>query len=189
VALETSKGQVKATTSVELINEGLGRVRLFNSLRIRRYTSEQEVALLIDELCRREVHVETWIPKAGWREATFDLRVMVIAGEVQHIVMRTSQGPITNLHLGNRRGDIEAFLQELPALSREAAWESCRRAAAVFPRSLYFGVDLLFLPNFQRHALLEINAFGDLLPGISFRGFDTFRSELAAWNKLSVPRT
>lgn len=180
VALETLKERVKATTSVELVIERSGGIRLFNSLRIRRYTSEQEVALLIDELCRREVHVETWIPKAGWRGATFDLRVMAIAGEVQHVVMRTSRGPITNLHLGNRRGDMEAFLEELPAPSREMAWESCRRAAAAFSRSLYLGIDLLFQPNFERHALLEVNAFGDLLPGVTFRGRDTFRSELEA---------
>ena len=179
VALETSNGQIKATTSVEMVNAGES-LRLFNSLRVRRYTSEPEVAALIDELCRREVHVETWVPKAGWRGATFDLRVMVIGGEVQHVVMRTSRGPITNLHLGKRRGDVAVFLAELPAESREAAWESCSRVAAVFPRSLYFGIDLLFLPGFHRHVLLEVNAFGDLLPGVTFRGMDTYRSELAA---------
>lgn len=188
VALETSKNQVKATTSVELANDGSGSLRLFNSLRIRRYTNEREVALLIDELCRREVHVEAWIPKAGWRGATFDLRVMVIAGEVQHVVMRTSHGPITNLHLGNRRGDVEAFLHELPAKSREAAWATCRRVAAVFSGSVYFGIDLLFLPNLQRHALLEVNAFGDLLPGVTHCGCDTFRSELEACSHYAARR-
>ena len=54
----------------------------------------------------------------------------------------------------------------------------------IFPRSLYFGVDLLFLPRFQRHALLEVNAFGDLLPGVTIRSFDTFQSELVAWRDL-----
>ena len=41
---------------------------------------------------------------------------------------------MTNLHLGNHRGDVAAFLQELPTKSREAAWESCRRVAAVSGR-------------------------------------------------------
>jgi glutathione synthase/RimK-type ligase-like ATP-grasp enzyme len=181
VALATSKDQVQATTSVEVENGGPdGAVRLFNSLRVRRYTQEREVAVLIDALCSREAHVESWIPKAGWGGTVFDLRVMLIAGEPEHVVMRTSTGPITNLHLGNRRGDIDSFLHELPATSREFAWNSCRRIAQVFPRSFYFGIDLLFHPGFQRHAIMEVNAFGDLLPGITFHGHDTYRRELLA---------
>ena len=36
----------------------------------------------------------------------------------------------------------------------------------------------MILPGWQQHAVLEINAFGDLLPGITHRGLDTYESEL-----------
>ena len=43
------------------------------------------------------------------------------------------------------------------------------------------GVDLLIAPGFRRHAVLEVNAFGDLLPGITCDGLDTYAAEVAAW--------
>jgi hypothetical protein len=39
--------------------------------------------------------------------------------------------------------------------------QTCETAAAVFPHSLYCGIDLLVYPDLQRHAIIEINAFGD----------------------------
>ncbi len=48
------------------------------------------------------------------------------------------------------------------------------------PESLYAGVDVVISPGFRRHAVLEINAFGDLLPGVLFEGLDTYTAELAA---------
>jgi hypothetical protein len=38
----------------------------------------------------------------------------------------------------------------------------------------------MILPDWEQHAVLEINAFGDLLPGISYRGLSTYESELKA---------
>jgi len=136
--------------------------------------------MIFDELCRQEIHVEQWLPKAGLAGRTFDLRVVVIRGQVRHTVVRTSRGPLTNLHLGNRRGDLESLLAQWPAERREVAWQSCQAAAAAFPRSLYFGVDLALSPGLARHAILELNAFGDLLPGIIDRGDDTYSAELRA---------
>ncbi|BAZ17613.1 hypothetical protein NIES4071_94930 [Calothrix sp. NIES-4071] len=57
---------------------------------------------------------------------------------------------------------------------------TCEQAAKLFPRSLYCGVDLLILPDWKQHAILEINAFGDLLPGILWNGMDTYTSEVKA---------
>jgi hypothetical protein len=180
VALERGRNRWQATTSVELVREH-GETRLFNSLRVRRYTAVAEIAAIIDELCQQEVHVEQWIPKAGLAGRTFDLRVLVIAGEPRHVVVRTSRGPITNLHLGNQRGDWPALVAKWPAAARELAWESCRAAASCFPRSLYVAMDLALLPGLARHAILELNAFGDLLPGITdSAGDDTYTAELLA---------
>ena len=36
-------------------------------------------------------------------------------------------------------------------------------------------------PGLRRHAVLEANAFGDLLPGALCEGRDAYEDELAAW--------
>src|SRR5204863_3521648 len=98
-----------------------------------------------------------------------DLRVLVIAGEARHWVIRQSRHPMTNLHLGNRRGD-EAALRELIGLPNlDAAFRLAEKAAACFPDSLYAGVDIL-IDSRHRALVGEINAFGDLLPRLQHRG-------------------
>lgn len=177
IAWERSAGRVRATTSVELVREA-EEIKLFNSLRVRTYQEEGAIADIVNALCREGLHVERWLPKAGLQRRAFDLRVLLIGGRVRHLVMRTSRGPITNLHLGNQRGDLAALFAHWPREAQQAAWGSCTRAAAAFPRSLYCGIDLLLLPNFARHAILELNAFGDLLPGVLSEGEDTYTAEL-----------
>src|SRR5262249_33399724 len=147
---------------------------------IRTYEAEEDVEPLIDALCREGVQVEEWVPKATFAGQTFDLRVLVIAGEVCHVVPRLSPHPMTNLHLLNERGDLDGVRAEVPAEPWDAAMERCRRAAALFPGSHHVGVDLLFTPHYRRHLLLEANAFGDLLPGILWNGLDTYTAELTA---------
>src|SRR5262249_33549811 len=94
---------------------------------------------------------------------------------------------MTNLHLGNRRGDVSAVVR----LMGEEAWQSglrtCERAAAVFPGSLHVGVDLLIGRDFRQH-LLEGNAFGDLLPGVLSEGTDTYEAEVRAVLAAAVSR-
>jgi hypothetical protein len=135
---------------------------------------------LLDSLCREGVQVEEWVPKAAFEGQTFDLRVLVIGGAVRHIVPRLSRHPMTNLHLLNCRGDPERLRAQIPAADWAAALETCRRAAALFPGCLHVGIDLLFTPSFRRHAVLEANAFGDLLPGLLCDGLDTYEAELVA---------
>jgi hypothetical protein len=179
VALRRSSRRVLAVTSVEMVRGSAG-LRLYNSLQLQRYRTEQQVAVLVDALGRFGLHAESWLPKAGCNGRTFDLRILVIAGQIRHVVMRTSDSPITNLHLGNRRGDIDGLLDRIPKHRLQAAYDSCLRAAALFSGSLYAGVDLMFTPGFRRHAVLEVNAFGDLLPGVLDRGQDTYTAEIAA---------
>jgi hypothetical protein len=179
VALQASRDRICAITSVEVVHRG-DEVRLYNSLGLRRYESEPEVASLVNSLCVHGLHLEAWMPKASLGGRTFDLRVMVIAGDVCHLVMRTSRGPITNLHLGNQRGDLAELFRKIPADRIQEALDTCRRVAALFPRSLYLGIDLVFTPSFRRHAVLELNAFGDLLPGVLHLGQDTYTAELTA---------
>jgi hypothetical protein len=129
--------------------------------------------------------VERWIPKSSQSGRSADLRVVVVAGRATHVVVRTSTGPMTNLHLGGARGDL--------GLLRAAAgpyWadllETAERAAACFPGSPMAGVDVLPTAGWRRYLVGEVNAFGDLLPnatglpGGPAEGLDTYGAQVAA---------
>lgn len=179
VALYVDRRGARAVTSAEIIRER-GELKLYNSLRVRTYTAESDVAELIDELCRHRVQFERWLPKASLPGKTFDLRVVVIAGCARHVVVRTSRTPMTNLHLGNQRGNLPALIDRAGAERWRAAMAVCERAAAQFAECWHVGVDLLLEPGFQRPTVLEANAFGDLLPAVYDCGEDTYTAELTA---------
>jgi hypothetical protein len=179
VALQVSERQQLATTTVEMVHTG-GEIQLYNSRRLRTYRDPREIARLIDALCHHCVHVEQWLPKAGIDDRICDLRVVVIAGRIRHVVARLSRGPMTNLHLLNARGNLDSVLERMGLEAWQAACQTCLQTMACFPESLYAGIDLLISPGYQRHAVLEINAFGDLLPGTLHEGDDTYSAEIAA---------
>ncbi|MEQ4304313.1 STM4014 family protein [Plantactinospora sp. B6F1] len=177
LALQVAPGRIRATTSVELTADG----RLYNSLRVRDYTDERQVAAIVDRLAPDGLHVERWFPKAGLSDRTIDLRVLVVAGRPEHVVVRASSGPLTNLHLGNARADLAALRAAMGEPAYGAALQTCVRAAACFPGSLHVGVDLLIGTGWRRHAVAEVNAFGDLLPGlVDPAGRDSYAAELHA---------
>jgi hypothetical protein len=170
LAMAFSKRRVTAVTSVELSDGSL-----FNNLRVRRYDAEHDIAAIVDRLAPDGLHVERWFPKAALGDRVLDLRVVVIAGVVRHVVVRTSRSPLTNLHLGNARGDAGAVRAAAGETSWAAAMETCERVAACFPRTLQVGVDLMFRVGWRDHAVAEVNAFGDLL-----NGQDTYGDQVAA---------
>ncbi|MZF54452.1 hypothetical protein GTX53_11460 [Streptomyces sp. SID5594] len=185
LAVETAgPGRVRASTSVERDAQG----RLFNSLRVRRYTTEAEVGALVDALAPDGLHIERWLPKASQRGRAADLRIVVVGGRATHAVVRTSLSPMTNLHLGGARGDLDEVRAAVSAVGgcwREAL-AICERAAACFPKTLCVGVDLLPAAGWRRFAVGEVNAFGDLLPGLTglpgsgAEGLDTYGAQVAA---------
>ncbi|MFH8474009.1 STM4014 family protein [Streptomyces sp. NPDC018000] len=185
LAVETAgSGRVRATTSVERDTVG----RLFNSLRVRRCTTEREVATIVDALAPDGLHIERWLPKATQHGRAADLRVVVVAGRATHAVVRTSHSPMTNLHLGGERGSLDAVRAAVEAAgsSWAEALAVCERAAACFPDTLCVGVDLLPATGWRRFAVGEVNAFGDLLPrltglpGSGAEGLDTYAAQVAA---------
>jgi hypothetical protein len=182
VALAFAEGRVSAYSSA-VLDGG----RLFNELRVRHYTDERLVAGIIDRLGADGLHVERWFPKAAHDGRVFDLRVVVIAGRASHVVIRSGRSPMTNLHLGNARGDLAGVRAAVGRDQWAAGMRTCERAAACFPGSLHAGVDLMFAPRYDRHAVAEVNAFGDLLPGLLVDGRDTYAAEIAALTgKLSA---
>jgi glutathione synthase/RimK-type ligase-like ATP-grasp enzyme len=182
VALQTAPGgRIRATTSAARAGAGYR-----NSLRVQSYEMEPDVARLIDSLAPDGLHVERWLPKVALDGRVLDLRVVVIAGEPSHVVVRTSRSPMTNLHLGGSRGDVDAVRHAMGESGWARALDVCARTAACFPRSLMVGVDLLVQVGWRRYAVGEVNAFGDLLPGITglpgtrAAGQDTYTAQVAA---------
>ncbi|MFF3611431.1 STM4014 family protein [Streptomyces sp. NPDC002580] len=185
----TASGRIRATTSVERTADG----RLHNSLRIRRYTDEAEIAAIVDTLAPDGLHIERWLPKASLDDRSADLRVVVVAGRATHVVVRTSRSPLTNLHLGGTRGDLAA-VRTLAGDRWAEALAVAERAAACFPGTLCVGVDVLPAMGWRRFAVGEVNAFGDLLPrltglpGSGAEGLDTYGAQVAAFRSLSPDR-
>ncbi len=177
VAFHKAGHRMRAITTGEIVREN-GRLKLYATRRIRTLFDPQEIQALVDALCQHRVHVERWLPKATLGERVFDLRVVVIAGEADHVVVRTSRSPMTNLHLLNKRGNWAAVQARMGPDTWQKAQRMCLAAKALFPKSLYAGVDLLVSPDYRSMAILEINAFGDLLPGITHQGQDTYTKEI-----------
>ncbi|MGW5072142.1 STM4014 family protein [Rhodococcus sp. NPDC004095] len=183
VAVETaSGGRVQARSSVEIAADGV-----YNSLRVRRLSGEAEVGALVDALAGENLHIEAWLPKPSLRGRAADLRIVVVAGRATHAVLRTSAHPMTNLHLGGQRGDLDSARAgfDSSGFGWEQALGVAERAAARFPRTLCVGVDLLPSADWRGAAVGEVNAFGDLLPGLSglpgrADGLDTYGAQLAA---------
>lgn len=176
LALTAAGRRITATTSVELAADG----RLFNNLRVRRYDDEASIASIVDRLAPDGLHVERWYPKAALDGTVLDLRVLVTAGNPGHVVVRTGRSPMTNLHLGNARGDLARVRATAGPRLWEQALRTCEQVARCFPRSLHVGVDLMIHSRWGGHAVAEVNAFGDLLPGVLADGRDTYDAQLAA---------
>jgi hypothetical protein len=177
VAYDRRNGFERAITTVERVVEG-GELRFYNSRLIRQYRDADAIADIIDFLSGESVQIETWLPKARLEGREFDVRVVVIGGKARQSVIRIGNSPMTNLHLGNDRREIA----DLPPGLSHPVWAemlaTCERAAACFPNTFYCGIDLLVAPNLKDHYIIEMNAFGDLLQGITWEGEDTYTTEV-----------
>lgn len=162
-----------------------GRPRLFNQLRLQRYTCTSEIAALIDALAVQGAYAEAWVAKPRARNDParhFDLRVVACNGEARQRVARLSSGPMTNLHLGNRRDGIEALLDAGATARLEQA---VSRASTAFPDSRCIGFDLI--PLRDRCVFLEANAFGDDLQDVTWQGRDACDDQVAWAYSLPSP--
>ncbi|WP_152990736.1 STM4014 family protein [Sphaerimonospora mesophila] len=176
IAFQSNGERVKAVTSAAWF-DGV----LCNSLRVRSYEDEGDVKALVETLAPDGLHVERWFPKASLGGRTFDLRVVAVAGIPTHAVVRTSRTPITNLHLGGARGDLDAVRSQAGLWRR--VLDTAEAAAACFPGSLSVGVDVMVGADRRSVAVAEVNAFGDLLPNLgdlAGGGRDTYAEQVEA---------
>lgn len=147
-----------------------------NWLGVRRVERPDEIDAALGFLLAEGAHVERARPKARLDGAFFDLRVLVIDGAVAATVVRQSRHPITNLHLGGWRGDLRR-LEAAAGPHLRAVHETCRRAAALHG-CFQLGIDVLLAPGFAEHAILEANAFGDLMPNLEIESRSVYAHQL-----------
>jgi glutathione synthase/RimK-type ligase-like ATP-grasp enzyme len=179
IAFRKSGHHVQAVSSAELRRTPTG-IKLYNSLKVRTYSNAVDVADLINTVMTEGVQVEEWLPKATLHDRYFDVRVLVIGGRARHTVLRTSKQVITNLHLGNKRGDMQAFLDTYGEQRLLEIKQLAEQTAAYFPGTFYMGIDILLTANSHRPHVLEVNAFGDLLPNLLDEGETCYEAELSA---------
>jgi glutathione synthase/RimK-type ligase-like ATP-grasp enzyme len=178
-ALEALGDRVHAFTTAE-VREVDGETRLYNNRCVRRYREPAVVRRLVDALAGLGACAERWLAKASVGGRVCDLRVVTIAGQPTHWVLRSAATPFTNLHLGGQRHDAGPLRARMPEASWLALEATCRRVARVFSRSLYLGIDVAVHRDLRRHSVLEVNAFGDFVKGVFPDGQTPHDRELEA---------
>lgn len=182
IAFRKAGHRVQAVTTAEMVTTGNG-LQLFNSLNVLTYTNEGDIAALVNRMVEENIFAEEWLPKATLNNRFFDVRVLTIAGKARHTVIRTSNHVLTNLHLGNRRGDMNEFLSVIGKDKLHQIKQLAEQAAACLPSSLYLGIDILLTADLKKTVVLEINAFGDLLPGLLHEGETCYEAQIKAMIK------
>ena len=160
------RGQQQATTTARLVREESG-TRLFNHKRVSQYERPEDIREVIDRIAADGAYAEGWVAKPRCGAGHFDLRVLALRGTAAQRVARISRQTMTNLHLDAQREDPQRLLS--PGVLQEVE-QTVARAAGVFPHSQVIGFDIV--PQRSGALVLEANAFGDLLPGLQWRGLD-----------------
>lgn len=180
LALRWDTHSIAAKSTIEIVRNA-SEVRLYNSLKVRRYTDESDLRLMLDRVLADGAVVEQWLPKATYHGQNFDLRVVTIAQKAMHTVVRVGSSPMTNLHLGNARGDLAELEKRLGGERLQRMKSAAEQVASTLSRSHYMGVDVMITNDLRKVYVLEANAFGDLLPNVLVDGQDTYTAELAYW--------
>jgi len=168
LAFRRSAGRELLTTTAEL-DDG----RVYNRKRLRRYHERAATSALLDTVLGDGAIVQRWLPKLGTARGPFDLRVLVVRGEIAQTVARVGRGTITNLHLDATRAGVEEVLAPLGPAAAANVYAVCRRAAACFPGHHSVGVDVMVDPR-GNPFVLECNAWGDYLPRLLVGGLDSY---------------
>ncbi len=163
----SSSKMILYSTIVQGQGENVGH--LFNALKVQRYSDQNEIRVIVKKMLDRDLLCEQWIPKKKHTGKNTDFRVLVVNGKATFVVPRLSAHNITNLHLGNEKGNIEACKQEWGESLIHEMVTLAVQAVKSIPDLFYAGVDVLVSTD-DIPFVLEVNAFGDLLIGLEFQG-------------------
>ena len=123
---------------------------------------------------------EEWIPKKRFQGKSVDFRILVINGKPIFVVPRLSKHFITNLHLGNEKGDFKTIENEWGKPLLEEVKAIAVKAVEAIGGLFYAGVDVA-ISKMGLPYVLEVNAFGDLLLNIHKEELNTYEYELSKW--------
>lgn len=177
-------GHLHALTTLEYDNG-----QWFNCIKPRTLKGVAQIAPLIEQLAKSGLIVEKWIPKLKHRQRECDSRLLVIDGQIQLGVVRSSSGPITNLHLLNQRHPIEELWQQLPESALLELQADMATLARLYPHSVQLAVDVAFHQYQRNHRVLEINAFGDFLQRVTAQGYNSHELQLRHYLNTLAART
>ncbi len=131
-------------------------------------------------LFREGATVQRGIPLVQVHGENFDVRVVCVHGAPVATICRVSPHPVTNLHLGGRRGDPAACRAAVGSRAWLDGLDLAAAAAGCFDATIA-GVDILFERGSGRPYVLEVNAFGDFFPGwVDARGRSVHALEFGA---------
>lgn len=154
--IHPATGQMKIYTSCKMTEHGL-----CNTKGLYCMEDGKEIIDILKQLIGLDVIVERWYAKDTIEQKSYDLRVVFQFGKVAHIVVRRSNGPITNLHLNNQAAELELLgldakkLDEIEALCAQACHEITGLQVA--------GVDVMLEKGSKKPRIIEINGQGDLI--------------------------
>jgi hypothetical protein len=138
---------------------------MYSTRRLRRHGGTDLDAVL-GFLLPEGVCVQQGIRMAQIDGQNFDVRVVMIHGKPACTIFRLSNQPMTNLHLGGRRGDVRQCRAAIPTRAWLDGLDHCITTARLY-RSAVVGIDLLFENGSLRPFVLEVNAFGDFFPNLT----------------------
>lgn len=169
-------GAESAVTTIGVENYLRRPPIFYNVKKLMNYKERQVIRQIINWLLEQGAHVEQWIPKASYRDRTFDIRQLVVAGKACHSIARVSRTPITNLHLNSDRMSLDeiGLSDNLQAAVRQCA----EQTLSVFPRSTVAGIDVLLSSGSYRPYVLDVNPFGDLLYHSHYEGHEPYEWEM-----------
>ncbi len=157
VVLEALWSRISGITTVKSL-DGL----FYNTFDVRRVDGDELVSIL-NFILNEDAIVQNSVTKTRIADRNFDIRVVVLASEVAAVVSRVSRHPMTNLHLGGQRGDIEECRRQIGHRNWLDAMDYCRQAAALFELPCV-GIDVAFDRHTGKPFILEMNSFGDFFP-------------------------
>lgn len=153
--------------------------QLVNEKRLHVYRDSASISVLLQTILSDGAVVQRWIPKAATSGGPFDVRVLMIAGQLAQRVARVGNGAITNLHIDAKRMSAEEALDSVGPHVADRVYSVCQQVADSFPGQLVLGIDVM-VDAAGRPFVIECNAWGDYLPKLLHHGQDSYDSQVHA---------
>ncbi len=147
---------LKLYTACQMTSQGL-----FNTKKLSCIEDKDSIIKILDQLVKMDAMVERWHAKETIFGKSYDLRVVFQFGKIAHIVVRCSDGPITNLHLNNQAAQFSSLCLDNKKI--EEIEVLCAKACHAIPGLQVAGLDVMLDKGSKTPRIIEINGQGDLI--------------------------